>query len=185
MATLFHVPDRWERFRSRIDEDVIPLKKKMVITIYGSYTPENELRFLEKQRDFLIKNGYEKTKLVKEYHEQSPSLTSYQVSKDCLLYSDVNFFIFTKEGKNQGVTVELHIAATDDAMADKVKHCIVFDQIKDNYGSISPLSIDAMDNVGIIKRDFVSEEDLQTALLQKAFLSLRMLQNILRKRQSI
>jgi len=31
-------------------------------------------------------------------------------------------------------------------MADKVKHCVVFDQIKDNYGSISPLSIDAMEN---------------------------------------
>lgn len=174
--------DRWERFRSRIDDDILPLKKKMVITIYGSYIPDSELKFLEAQRDFLIKNGYEKTKLVKEYHEQYPSLTPYQVSKDCLLYSDVNFFIFSKEGKNQGVTVELHIAATDDSMADKVKHCIVFDQIKDNYGSISSLSIDVIENVGIIKRDFVSEGDLQNALLQKAFLSLRILQNVLRRR---
>ena len=103
--------------------------------------------------------------------------------KDCLYYRDVHFFIFTKEGKNQGVTVELQIAATDENMADKVKHCVVFDQLKDDQGSISALSIDVIENIGIIKRDFVTEDDLQNALLQKAFLSLRRLQNTLKKRK--
>ena len=174
--------DKWERFRRRIDEEVNPLKPKLRITIYGSYHPDSELEFLEKQREFLIQNQYTNTKLVNEYHEEFPSLLPYEISKYCLEYSDVNFFIFTKEGKNQGVTVELQIAATEDSMADKVKHCIVFDQIRDNFGSISALSLDVMDNVGIIKRDFVSEDDLQNALLQKAFLSLRRLQNELRRR---
>ena len=177
------MPDKWERFRRRRDEEIQPLKPKLSITIYGSYQPEAELKFLERQRDFLIQNGYTNTKLVKEYHEQYPSLTPLEVSRDCLLYSDVNFFIFTKEGKNQGVTVELQIAATDEKMADKVRYCVVFDQIRDNYGSISALSLDAIDNARIIRRDFVSEQDLQDALLQKAFLSLKRLQNELRKRR--
>ena len=176
------MPDKWDPFKHRINQDIDPIKEKLRITIYGSYYPDSELTFLETQRDFLIQNGYKNTKLVKEYHEQYKSLTPLEVSKDCLYYTDVNFFIFTKEGKNQGVTVELQIAATDENMADKVKHCVVFDQIRDNYGSISALSIDAIDNAGIIKRDFVSESDLQNALLQKAFLSFRRLQNQLRKR---
>lgn len=177
------MPDKWEQFRRKIENEIEPLKPKLRITIYGSYQPPSELDFLEKQRDFLIKNGYKKTKLVIEYHKQYPSLTPLEVSTDCLFYSDVNFFIFTKIGKNQGVTVELQITSTDKRMADKVKHCVVFDQIKDNYGSISALSINAIENVGIIKRDFVTEEDLQNALLQKAFLSLRRLQNTLKKRK--
>ena len=174
--------DKWERFKRKLDREINPLKEKLRITIYGSYQPESELAFLESQRDFLIQKGYTDTNLVKEYHEEFPSLTPLEVSKDCLYYRDVHFFIFTKEGKNQGVTVELQIATTDENMADKVNHCVVFDQIRDNYGSISALSIDAMENAGIIKRDFVSEEDLQNALLQKAFLSLRRLQNELRRR---
>lgn len=176
------MPDKWERFKEQVDREINPLKEKLAITIYGSYYPESELEFLERQRNFLIQNGYTNTKLVKEYHEQYKSLSSLEVSKDCLSYTDVNFFIFTKEGKNQGVTVELYIAATDQNMAHKVKYCIVFDQIQDNYGSISALSIDAIENSGIIKRDFVNETDLQNALLQKAFLCLRRLQNQLRKR---
>ena len=174
--------DKWERFRRKLDEEINPLKSKLKITIYGSYYPKSEFDFLERQKKFLIQNGYSITKLVKEYQEEYPSLGSYEISKFCLEYSDVNFFIFTKEGKNQGVTVELQIAATEEGMADKVKHCVVFDQIRDNYGSISALSLDVIDNVGIIKRDFVSEEDLQNGLLQKAFLSLRRLQNELRRR---
>lgn len=176
------VIDKWKRFKQQVDREIHPLKGKLKITIYGSYFPEDELKFLERQRDFLIQNGYTNTKLVKEYHEQYKSLTSLEVSKDCLYYTDVNFFIFTKEGKNQGVTVELYIAATDPNMAHKVQYCVVFDQIRDSHGSISALSIDAIENSGIIKRDFVDETDLQNALLQKAFLSLRRLQNQLRKR---
>jgi len=176
------VSDKWERFQRRLDREVNPLKEKLRITIYGSYYPASELSFLESQRNFLIQNGYTDTSLVKDYHVQHPSLTPLEVSKGCLYYRDVHFFIFTKEGKNQGVTVELQIAATDENMADKVKHCVVFDQIGDNFGSISALSLDMIENVGIIKRDFVSESDLQNALLQKAFLSLRRLQNQLRIR---
>lgn len=173
--------DKWEQYKRRLNE-IYPLKRKLKITIYGSYQPPSELEFLERQRDYLIKNGYVNTAIVKTYHDQYPSLSSYEISRDCLHNSDINFFIFTKEGKNQGVTVELHIAATEDSMSDKIKHCVVFDQIRDNYGSISPLSLDMIENVGIIKRDFVNEKDLQTALLQKAFLSLRRLQNELRRR---
>ena len=173
--------DKWERFKRRLDE-VNPLKRKLRIAIYGSYYPSGELEFLKRQRDYLISNGYVSTNIVKEFHDQCPSLTPLQISRDCLHNSDVNFFIFTKEGKNQGVTVELQIAATEESMSHKVRHCVVFDQIRDNFGSISELSLDVIENVGIIRRTFVSEEDLQTALLQKAFLSLRRLQNELRRR---
>ena len=173
--------DKRNPFKHSTNRDV-ELKEKLRITVYGSYYPSSELKFLEVQRDFLIQNGYKNTKLVKDYHEQYKSLTPLEISNDCLYYTDVNFFIFTKHGKSQGATVELQIAATDANMADKVKHCVVFDQIQDNYGSVSVLSIDVIDNAGIIKRDFVSETDLQNALLQKAFLSFRRLRNQLRKR---
>lgn len=174
--------DRWNRFINKFSDEIYPLREKLRITIYGPYFPESELVFLELQKEFLIKNGYTKTALVKDHHEQYPEYSSLEISTHCLEYSDVNFFIFTKEGKNQGVTVELHIAATSERMTDKVKHCVVFEQIGDNYGSISKLSLDQIENSGIIKRDFVDEVDLQTALLQKAFLSLRRLRNELQRR---
>jgi len=182
LVAKLYVHDRWERFGKRLSDEFYPLKEKLMITIYGSYQPKTELTFLRQQMAFLIDKGYTRTMLVEDYHKQYLELSSLEISTYCLRNSDVNFFIFTKDGKNQGVSVELQIAATDQGMIDKVKHCIVFDQIRDNYGSVSALSLDQIDNSGIVKRDFVDEEDLQTAMLQKAFSSLRRLQNEIRRR---
>ena len=81
--------DKWEQFKRRLDE-VNPLKRKLRIAIYGSYYPSGELEFLKRQRDYLISNGYVNTNIVKDFHDQYPSVTPLQISRDCLHNSDVN-----------------------------------------------------------------------------------------------
>ena len=48
-----------------------------------------------------------------------------EINKICLLYSDVNFLIFTNKGKRYGVIRELAFVAEDEQMRMKVDHCVV------------------------------------------------------------
>lgn len=154
----------------------------MTITIYGSYFPDSEKLFLENQRDILIQKGYADTHLVLDYSKPSLETTGLEMSIRCLEFSDVNFLIFTREGKRFGVSRELTHVATSSTMIDKVQYCTVFEQIQDFQGSIPPLSIDDINNSGINRREFTTEHQLQTALAQQAYAQVRNLKNLLKKR---
>jgi len=174
------VTDRWKRFSRRIDEDFESLKSRLTITIYGSYQPPEELEFLRGQKQFLIDNGYTQTKIVLDY--ESEGLTPLEISKLCLKNSEVNFLFFTREGKRLGVVRELAYVADDPEMAQKTSDCVVFDEIKDENGSVPPLSMDDIKNSGIIRHEYSKEDSLQEALLSKAFWYVRQKRSILEER---
>ena len=121
------------------------------------------------------------TNLVEDYPNKT-NKNALEISIDCLETSDVNFLIFTREGKNQGVTRELTHIATEPDMSSKAKFCTVFDETKDERGSMSDLSINDIENSGIERREFQSEGQLQKALLQQAFAKTRMLKDVLTNR---
>ena len=172
---------RWSKFNERHVGIYKKLREVLVITIYGPYYPESEKEFLIKQRDFLRESDYMRTNLVIDYPNEA-NRNALEISIDCLETSDVNFLIFTREGKNQGVTRELTHITTEPDMANKTKFCTVFDETKDERGSISDLSIIDIRNSGIERREFQSEGQLRKALLQQAFAKTRMLKDVLTNR---
>lgn len=174
--------DRWEKFNRRIQEEFEELKNRLTITLYGSYQPEKEEKFLSRQKQFLIDSGYTETKIVRDYQQENPELQPLEVSKRCLSFSDVNFLIFTRDGKRYGVVRELASISESRDMAAKASYCVVFDQMKDGQGSIPPLSLEDIRNTGIIRQEFYEENDLQQVLKTKAFWYLRKLKNDLERR---
>jgi len=176
------VSSRWEKYNRRIAKDFEPLKRVMTMTIYGSYYPQSEKDFLISQRNFLRDKGYVNTNIVDDYLDPEPDITSLEKSTRCLEFSDVNFLVFTREGKRYGVSRELTHIATSSTMIDKIPFCTVFEQIRDERGSIPPLSLDDINNSGINRREFETEQQLQTALSQQSFAKLRRLQSTLIKR---
>ena len=100
----------------------------------------------------------------------------------CLEYSDVNFLIFTRNGKNQGAIRELTRIAISHTMIDKIPFCTVFDETRDKNGSISDLSINDMENSNIVRREFQNEAQLQKALMRQAFAKTRILKEPLKTR---
>lgn len=157
------------------------LEGVMAITIYGSCFPDSEKQFLARQRDFLRNMGYAKTGLVTDYRH-SPEATPSDRSIMCLEYSDVNFLIFTRNGKNQGAIRELTRIAISHTMIDKIPFCTVFDETGDKNGSISDLSINDMENSNIVRREFQNEAQLQKALMRQAFAKTRILKEPLKTR---
>ena len=173
---------RWDKFNEKHD-DVSEYKKLrgvLHITVYGSYYPESAKKTLIRQRDFLRSKGYSGTSLVEDYSYGTISPLDKSIMS--LENSDVNFLIFIKEGKNQGITRELAHIATSSTMADKIPFCTVFTEREDKSDSISALSINDIENSHIPRREFQDEKQLQKALLQQAFAKTRKLKNELKQR---
>lgn len=173
--------DKWERFNKKYDDEFEPLKALLNITIYGSYFPNTEKTFLEEQRNYLRTRGFVKTNIVDDFDDLDSNSTPLEKSIRCLEFSDVNFLIFTRAGKAQGVSRELTHIATSESMLDKIPFCTVFDQMRDNIGSVSVLSLNDIENTGIGRREFENEAQLRDRLYQQAVAKLRMKKNILRK----
>ena len=173
---------RWDRFNEKHDDvnEYKKLRSILRITVYGSYYPESAKKTLIRQRNFLRNKGYSETSLVEDY--SYGKILPLDKSIMSLENSDVNFLIFTKEGKNLGVTRELAHIATSSTMADKIPFCTVFTEIEDKSGSISVLSINDIENSHIPRREFQGEKQLQKALLQQAFAKTRKLKNELKQR---
>jgi len=150
----------------------------MTVTIYGSYHPKKEKDSLIDCKTALIADGYQQAKLVTDYPTTGSALDA---SKECLLYSDVNFLVFTKGGKRLGLVRELTFIATDERMRTKVDHCVVFDEFKKTT-SIPKLSSDDIVNARIPQRTFTRLEELKEIMVKEAFWHLRRLAAILRSR---
>jgi hypothetical protein len=83
----------------------------MNITIYGSYYPPSDEQLLLDIKQILIDDEYENTSLVREY-QRNESEDSLEISKKCLLFSDLNYLIFTKTGKRLGLVREQRLLPT-------------------------------------------------------------------------
>lgn len=146
--------------------NALAIKRRMSITLYGSYQPATEKRFLERQRDFLRDNGYSRARLVSDEHIAGiDPLTS---SKRHLLHSDVNFMFFTKNGMRQGIVRELAYVAEDPAMTGKIADCVVFDERDDARSSIPELSWSDISSRRIEVHRFENERILHVELLARA-----------------
>ena len=175
--------DRWGQFDNRISDEFEELKKRIRITIYGSYQPIEEKEVLLVLKKQLIEHGYVQTCIVEEYQEEGEDPLG--VSKKCLQFSDVNFLIFTRNGKKFGVVRELAFIADSHLMRQKVPFCVVFEMIKDGEGAIPPLSLSDIRNSGIARQEIQSEDDLKKFALSKASGYVRKLKNELENRESV
>lgn len=170
-------------YRNRFDEDFRPLMGELRITVYGSYRPPEEKRRLVAQRDFLRGRGYRNTFLVEDMYEAPDNEGgALDQSKRCLEDSDTNFLIFTMDGKIAGVTRELAHVATSPSMADKILHCVMFDQVRDGISAASPLSLGDVKNSGMSRRAFTDYSELCRALSREADMQTRILRHVLMKR---
>lgn len=141
------------------------LGERMSITLYGSYHPPSEMRFLERQRDFLQGEGFALACLVKDGPDDGA--TALDASKRYLENSDVNFLIFTKAGMRLGLVRELAYVA-DPSMRRKAADCVVFDQVTGGLGSVPDLSLCDLDDARIQHYKFRDEPELQAGLLTRA-----------------
>jgi hypothetical protein len=170
--------DGWDDFKRKYEESINSLKSLLGVTIYGSYNPKKEKDLLLSLKQILINEGYGKTVLVDDRKQQDSD--PLEISKMCLLYSDVNFLIFTKQGKRFGLVRELAFIAEDIRMRPKLSHCVVFDKIVNNESSsIPPLSISDIKNVRIHRRTFKTVEELKDAIVSEAYWQLKSLSNVI------
>lgn len=167
------MPDRWPRDSSKLHQ-FRKVAEQLRITIYGSYQPGSERRLLERQRDALRSGGYPMTSLVSDYSVPWEGATPLEISTHCLETSDANFLIFTRNGKNLGVTDEIAYASMSDSMADRARHCVVFDEVFGNRGTASVLSLGRIENSGIVRCEFCGEDDLRQGLALQAYRQARM-----------
>lgn len=152
------LPDRWDVLRD--------LRGRMSITLYGSYQPDSERKFLEGQRDFLKGNGYSRAALVAD--ALAGNVDPLETSKRHLANSDVNFLIFTCAGYRHGVTRELAYIADDPTMHSKAADCVVFDEVRGGRTSVPTLSMHDIRNARINRLKFDDEGKLRYGLLTKA-----------------
>lgn len=99
----------------------------------------------------MIDEEYIQTHIVEEYQKEGDD--PLDVSKKCLQYSDVDFLLFTRNGKRFGVVRELAFVAGSHLMRQKTSFCIVFEMTEDGKGAIPPLSLSDIRNSGIIRQE--------------------------------
>ena len=168
--------DRWLRFNQRKQNDLIDLRRKLQLTLYGSFRPSSEKKLLTRLKRHLIEQGFSNTRLVSDFSNVN-SLDILEISKECLEFSHVNFLIFTRQGKRHGVIRELAFVADSPAMKHKISDCMVFDQILNNKSSVPPLSKMDIKNTGLVKREFTTELGLRRIISRCATWQIGRLRN--------
>ena len=89
---------------------------KKIITLYGPYAPPEELDRLECLIDCLKLRGFDNIKLVKDFPPdfftislpENENERILEKSLYCLKNSDLNILVFTLDGINAGVAIELN-----------------------------------------------------------------------------
>ena len=108
--------------------NVLSLKNKLLLTIFGSYDNEALLE-LTSLRDCLVKKGYSKCRIVSDYdfptRGSSEGHDSYFRRKSVywLENSDACIFVFLHDVSNEGVAFELK--HTCDHLGSKLETCLV------------------------------------------------------------
>lgn len=182
MGTSFN--ERWNRFLTEWGTGALAYKRFLEITIYGSYFPLTEKERLLDLKQFLIERGYISTKLVDE-RPNPRSLDAWGLSKACLVFSDVNFLVFTHAGKRHGVIRELAYCRDSFEMLDRRWRCVVFEEILDNRSALPKLSsedIDRLQEARIRRVEFENDDELKNLAAGMAFRYLKDLAEYLRTR---
>jgi len=177
--------NRWKEFNKKTEDDYKKQYQKMRIILYGSYSPPSELTFLKKLKKILVDEGYVQTRIALEYQEMVKGKSALEVSKGCIIYSDVNFFVITNNGEKLGVTRELGFLADDHNARNKIDYSTIFDEINDGQSTLSQLSLDDVDELGFKKRDFIGLNSLKAALLAEARFYVRKLKFVLESRVDV
>lgn len=104
-------------------------KRDLSILLLGHYKPRKVLKRLEKFRDFLRSNGYQKVKLVKDIADNGRY--SNDDDEHFLLKSqfnmgiaDVILFVFFKDGEKTGPEIELGFLCN--VLRDRCWRCVIF-----------------------------------------------------------
>lgn len=179
MMFIFFVK-RWNEHNIKKEDEFRKLYPVLTITIYGSYQPESETRKLKEIKNFLIKQGFTQTKLVIDY--QDPKTNSIEVSKECIKFSDVNFFVITSKGSKLGVTRELGYLVDDKDARKNIINSTIFDEMKSGSSTLSTLTLDDIDDFRLTIRQWINQMSLDAALLSEARHYVKMLREILENR---
>jgi len=166
--------DRWRKYNLIKEKEFFKLRSCLLITLYGSYYPKKEFKYLIKLKNFLISNGYSATKVVKDYEGDYPTLNSSELSHRCLEFSDVNFFIVVKSGKNRGIIRELAFLSDDPNLIYKQDFTVIFEN-QNNFSHLSKLTLDDIEKLEIQYRTFTTTTNLEKMLLAKTFFYLNKL----------
>lgn len=118
--------DSWEQFKLKYTKPISSLKSEINITLYGSYYPVKD-KLLRELKSTLKSNGYTNTILVED--KQSIGDDPLEISQQCMLFSQVNLLIFTRQGKKHGLIDELAFLTSDQRMFEKIQFSLVFDQV--------------------------------------------------------
>jgi hypothetical protein len=99
-----------------------------------------------------------------------------------LLFSDVNFLVFTKRGKRLGLARELAFVAEDERMRSKINHLVFDETPTKNSSSVPTLSSSDIQNARINRRSFKTPDELKEAIISEAYWQLRRLSPVLSSR---
>ena len=102
------------------------------------YYPESDKELLKQLKQILRVNGYDKTGLVEDKKENNDD--PLELSRQCMLFSDINLLIFTVTGRRLGLTEELVFLTSDKKMINKVQFSLVVDVRTDQMSAIPDLS---------------------------------------------
>lgn len=164
------VIDGWQEFKQRYQRSISTLKSRLEITLYGSYYPKREKLLLLDLKRILIENDYLRTSLVED--RQSMGEDPLETSQNCMLFSHLNLLIFTRTGKKHGVIDELTFL-TSDRMSEKIRFCIVFDQVQGTRGSVPPLSMSRVNIYGIPLKEFKTSRELKEVIVKQTYWLMR------------
>jgi hypothetical protein len=92
------------------------------------YHPVKDKVLLRELKSTLKANGYTNSILVED--KQSKGDDPLEISQQCRLFSHINFLIFTRQGKKDGLIDELAFLTSDKSMFEKIQFSLVFDQVR-------------------------------------------------------
>ena len=123
--------ERFKVFRKRKEQSYLHYKDQILIIIYGAYNPPatkahlGEKERLEKLKNRLKEDGYQRTYLVDDFEGNNEGDTALAKSLDALVYADLNIFLFTCRGKTGSVGREL-----TEAIKKKILwKCLVYEEV--------------------------------------------------------
>ncbi len=163
--------DSWEQFILKYQKPISSLKSKINVTLYGSYYPDKDKLLLRDLKKMLRKDGYINTILVED--KQSKGDDPLEISQQCMLFSQINLLIFTKEGKRHGVIDELAFLTSDQKMFEKIQFSLVFDQVLGRRSSIPSLSMSRVTRYGVQRREFQTPEQLKKIIIKETYWLMR------------